>query len=153
MTEFIEPLPPSLWFRRIEKIADGALGDVEHSLRHAAHLLRLAPVEYRHILRLAIEEDRFELLLANGDLDSAARELIAQPAALAVEEQEDHTSFRATIGCALLGRAVQGVGETMAAAVLAAWSTCLLALETNSIATSFSDPAHRDLLERHRRLS
>jgi hypothetical protein len=131
MTGFVKPLASRLWFRRIERIANGELADIECALRHAAHLLQLAPLRFRQVLRLAVDEDCFEALLANGEYDSAARHLIAQPAALTVEEQAGRTRFRATIGCVILNRAVHGTGESVATAILAAWTSCLLALESD----------------------
>ena len=131
MNDSIEPLASPLWFRRVEKIANGELGDIESALRHASHLLQLAPIRFRHVLRLAIDEHSFEMLLADGDYDAAARHLIAQPAALTVERHPERTGFRATIRCVILHRAVHGSGESMAAAILAAWTTCLLALDAD----------------------
>ena len=154
MTVPIEPLNATLWFRRIEKIANGDLGGVESSLRHASHLLQLTPLPFRDVVRLAIDEDQFEALLAAGDLDQAARHLIAQPAALTVETVGAGQSVRATISCVILNRAISGTGSTVATAVLSAWTTCLLALEDD--ANQISDPllpGHTDRSERDRRSS
>lgn len=128
MTNDIEPLHPLLWFRQIEKVACGRFKTIEHSLRHASHLLQLTPMAFREVVRLAIPEERFEAMLEAGNFDSAARHLIAQPAALAVEEGVDGIGARATISCAILGRAIHGSGTSVGAAVLDAWTTCLLAL-------------------------
>ena len=127
MTDEIEPLAPALWFRRIETIARGELGTVERALRHAAHLLQLTPGPLRHVVRMSLEEETFEALLDAGDLDTAARHLIAQPTALTVK-QEQGGSVEAIISCVILKRAIHGSGDTVAAAVLDAWTTCLLAL-------------------------
>lgn len=155
MNEHIEPLSSSLWFQRIEKIANGELASTENALRHACHLLQLTPAPFRHVVRLAIEEERFEALLEAGDLDTAARHLIAQPTALTVEEGEDEPRVRATISCVILNRAIAGTGETVASAVLAAWTTCLLALKTEYGADLLSDlhqPEHGYRSEQGRRL-
>jgi hypothetical protein len=129
MTDEIEPLTPTLWFGRIEMIARGELPSVENSLRHAAHLLQLTPRPFRHLVRLSLDEDVFEALLEAGDVDTAARHLVAQPTALTVDKDPDGP-VRAVISCAILQRAIQGTGETVANAVLDAWTTCLLALRT-----------------------
>ena len=129
MTDDIEPLAAPLWFERIEMIARGELGTVENSLRHAAHLLQLAPRPLRHVVRLALEESAFEALLDAGELDRAAHHLIAQPTALSVSHEPNEPA-RATLSCAILQRAVHGTGETAAAAILNAWTGCLLALKT-----------------------
>jgi hypothetical protein len=154
MTLQIEPMDAALWFRRIEKIARGDLGGTEQSLRHAAHLLQLTPLQFNHVVRLAIDEDQFEGLLADGDFDTAAQHLIAQPAALTIEPDASSSSVRATIGCVILNRAISGTGETVASAVLSAWTTCLLALEDSANRLSLpSQPGRRYQFERDRRLS
>lgn len=130
MIDRIEPLIPAVWFSRIEKIAKGEMPSMENALRHAFHLLQLTPAPFRHVVRASIDEDDFEELLELGDFDTAARHLIAQPAALSVAEDEPGQTFRATISCVILNRALHGAGDSVAAAVLAAWTTCLLALRT-----------------------
>lgn len=155
MTDDIEPLPPGLWFRRIEMIAKGELASVENSLRHAAHLLQLTPRPFRHVVRLSLDEDVFEALLEAGKFDTAARHLIAQPTALSVDQDPDGP-VRAVISCVILGRAIQGSGETVATAVLDAWTTCLLALRTEFGADLLSlpdQPRHTDQSGPHRRSS
>lgn len=129
MTNDIEPLTPAIWFRRIEMIAKGDLGGVENSLRHSAHLLQLTPRPFRHVVHLSLDEDAFEALLEAQEFDMAARHLIAQPTALSVD-QDPEGPVRAVISCVILGRAIHGTGESVAAAVLDAWTTCLLALRT-----------------------
>ncbi len=129
MTNEIEPLDAALWFRRIEMIARGELGGVENSLRHAAHLLQFAPRPLLHAVRLSLDEAAFEALLDQGEFDTASRHLVAQPTALSVDDASDG-KVRATISCIILKRAIDGTGDTVATAVLAAWTTCLLALRT-----------------------
>jgi hypothetical protein len=154
MTVRIEPLDTALWFRRIEKIGSGELGDIANSLRHASHLLQLAPLPFRDAVRLAIDEDRFEALLADGEYDAAARHLIAQPAVLTIDTSESGSSARATISCAILNRAISGTGGTVAEAVLSAWTTCLLALEGGAnLVSAPLRPGRTGQSERDRRLS
>lgn len=128
MTDFVEPLPSQLWFMRLEKIASGELLSVENALRHASHLLQLTPIAYRELVRPTIGEDRLEAFLASGDLDGAARHLVAQPFALSLSEAGDMA--QATISCPNLGHPVQVSGDTAASAILGAWATCLLGLRT-----------------------
>ena len=126
MSEPIEPLVPSLWFERIEMVAGGHLGTVENTLRHAAHLLQLTPTPFREVVRLGIDEEGFEALLDAGDFDTAARHLVGQPTALSIDADQGKSKFKATINCSILGRAIRGSGETVAIAVLDAWTTCLI---------------------------
>lgn len=128
MTDFVEPLPSELWFKRLEMIASGELASVQNALRHASHLLQLAPLSYRDIVRPTIEEGRFEKLLDSCDLDGAARSLISHPLALTLSA--DGERAQATISCPGLGDPVRVSGDTVASAIVGAWATCLLALRT-----------------------
>lgn len=129
MTDDIEPLSPALWFERIEMIARGELRSVENALRHAAHMLQLTPRPFREVVHMSLDEGAFEALLDAGELDTAARHLIAQPTALSVEHNPKGP-IRAVISCVILKRAIDGCGDSVATAVLDAWTTCLLALRT-----------------------
>jgi hypothetical protein len=128
MTAYVEPLDAILWFTRIELIADGALGCVENSLRHASHLLQLAPEPLRPFVGLSIGAELFEALLDSGDFDTAARHLVAQRTALSVDGTAGDRLITATIKCPALGLNIHGMGETVADAVLEAWATRVLAL-------------------------
>jgi len=153
MGKEMEPLDGVLWFRRIEMIANRRLGCVGNSLRHASHLMLLAPAPFRQHIGLVIDEEQFEALLDSEDFDSAARHLVAQQGVLTFERATDATPIKATIGCLVLKRAVDGYGETVADAVLDAWSAHILALKeyfdaavtpiwTNNVAVLQTDP-HR----------
>lgn len=156
MADYVEPLDPILWFTRIELIADGALGCVENSLRHAAHLLQLSPLPLRPFVGLSIDVELFEALLDSGDFDTAARHLVAHPTALSVDRANGAKLIAATIKCSALGRNIRGVADTVANAVLDAWTTCLLAVKTefgadlSRLVPQFRHEAQRAL---HRRSS
>lgn len=155
MTNDIEPLAAALWFRRIDMIGRGELDSVENSLRHAAHLLQLTPHPFRHLVRLSVDEAVFESLLEAEEFDAAARYLVAQPTALSVDEVPGDP-VRATIGCAILGRAIHGTGDSVATAILNAWSTCLLELRAEYGADLLSlarQAPHKDQSEPHRQSS
>lgn len=136
-------------------IAGSELHSVEDSLRHAAHLLQLTPAPLREHVRLSLDEDVFEGLLEAGEFDTAARYLVAQPTALSVDKDRAGT-IRAVIRCAILKRAIQGTGDTVAAAVLDAWTSCLLSLRAKFGADLLNledRPPRRDQSGRHRRFS
>lgn len=124
----IEPLAASLWFQRIAIAASGELGSVENSLRHAAHLVQLAPLSFRRVLPEIRDEEQFESLLEASDLDTAARELFGPTTKLLVETSADDDSVRAVVCCALLKRAVDGRGACVASASLSAWANWLVGL-------------------------
>lgn len=130
MADYVEPLDAALWFQRIDMIANGTLASVENSLRHASHLLQLTPRPLRPMVALSIDEERFEALLVSGDFDTAARYLLSEPSVLSIEGAAEVCVIKATIQCSVLNRAIVGTGETVAKAVLDAWTTSLLAIKT-----------------------
>jgi hypothetical protein len=123
-----EPLATGLWFQRVAIAASGELGSVENSLRHAAHLVQLAPFSFRRVLPPLLDDDAFETLLEAGEFDTAARQLFAPPTTLLIETSADGSPLRAVIGCVILRRPVDGTGETAAAAILDAWAKWLVTL-------------------------
>ena len=125
MVKDIEPLPSDLWFARIAMIANGELKNTEHGLRHALHLLQLTPREFRPAEYYLIDEEGFEALLAVGDLDAAARRLVAAPT-LAVSRRSVGETVEATIACSTTAQTITGIGDTFAEALLKAWARCLM---------------------------
>lgn len=130
MREVIEPLMPSLWFERILKIANGQLGSVENGLRHAFHLLQLAPVPFKRALTSESDEDGFEALLEAGAFDAAARRLAGDSTAVTVEAVGEGGNYRATINFPNRGCAISGRGDNEASAILNAWTSSILDLRS-----------------------
>jgi hypothetical protein len=129
--EDIEPLTPELWFERIELIANRKLGSTENALRHALHLLQLTPRQWRPREYGTIDEERYEALLEAGDLDAAARTLVAAPT-LTVSATSSPNGVEVAIGCKTLNRTIHGKGDSIAAAILQAWTKCLFMLRSES---------------------
>lgn len=123
----IEPLPPDLWFERVEMIANGELRSTENALRHAFHLHQLAPLEFRIGEQAAIDEDSFEALLESGDLDAAARRLVSNTA-LTVSTTSTGDGVEVALGCRSLKRTIRGKGNSVATAILQAWTRCVFAV-------------------------
>lgn len=128
MTDDIEPLTAEIWFARIEMIARGELGPTENALRHAFHLLQLTPREFRPREYGTIDEAEYEALLEAGNLEAAARRLVAAPA-LTVSTESCADGVEAVIGCRTLKKTVSGTGDTPAAAIVQAWAKCLFELQ------------------------
>jgi len=129
MSVYQEPLDAVLWFKRIELIANGVLGSVENSLRHASHLVAIAPQKLRPLTGLGVDPESFEEILESGDLDTAARHLVGHQRALSIEGEAGAGLVRATIRCPALNARVHGIGDTVAQAVLNAWTSRLLRLK------------------------
>ena len=55
---------------------------------------------------------------------------MAQPTALAIEPGGGGAQVVAAISCVVLKRVITGTGQTEAAAILDAWSACLLAIKS-----------------------
>jgi hypothetical protein len=145
MTRYVEPLDAAIWFRRIEMIAQGAFVSLESSLRHASHLLQLTPLALRPLVGLSTDVENFEELLEAGNLDTAARFLVAQPTALSVHDEPGARRIRATIQCSALKRPMHGWGNTIAEAVLDAWTKCLLAIR--STFEDLSGPTYQEPMD------
>lgn len=127
MQEDIEPLPECLWFERLELIARRELPSTEHALRHALHLLQLTPRQFRPPEYKALDETHFEALLEAGDLEAAARRLVAAPT-LSVNTAPAVGAVKVAIRCSRLNRTLVGEGDSVADAILQAWAECLLML-------------------------
>lgn len=123
----MEPLPVGLWFERIELIARRDFPSTENALRHALHLLQLSPREFRPREYRQLDEGHYEALLEAGDLEGAARQLVAAPT-LSVSTTSTPCGVRVAIRCNTLDRTLIGEGDSVADAILQAWSECLLML-------------------------
>jgi hypothetical protein len=140
-----EPLEPELWFSAVErlsrKLSASNDSDVESMLRHALHLLQLTPGPLKGLVRCEIGEEAFEQFLEQGAFDSAALALVGSPMCY-----EMGTSLNG--GARLIearawlpgqsGRPSSASAESLAVALLAAWSACLVALRRRSLAPAGS---------------
>lgn len=103
------------------------------AIRHAAHLIELAPRPLRHVLRVGLDDRHLEALLDAGMLEDAARALVGDSAQLTTVTAASG-GIKASLRCPFLGRQIEAVGECKARAILIVWSTCLLSLKDAMLA-------------------
>lgn len=141
-----ESLPLKLWFARIDRIASQNFGSIENRLRHAMHLVHLAPRSLQPALGRPLVESKLEGLLEKGDHDDAARYLV-RPGSLSVRSiaHDGGHAVEARIVCPLLKRVVRGWGDGIAGSVLDAWTRQMLALRSDYdfAAIALGDPDRR----------
>jgi len=131
----IEPLGLKTWFGSVARLSAKAgtgPASVGSALRHAYHLVQLAPYSLRSSVSAALSERAFEELLDAGIYDIAAQALVGSPAGLALVRQPDSKAIFAEVrfpdgsvpGC--------GHGKTIARAILQAWCRAALALDRSA---------------------
>lgn len=154
----IEPLAPELWFAALKHLSERqAAGgaNVESLLRHAFHLLQLAPLPLRGVVRCELNEEKFERLLECDAFDAAAVALVGPPAGF---------SLRCAIGTRkrVFEAAVHLPGqlhpsadtrsENAASALVGAWASSLLAIRQRLPEAPAPRPAlHKQPVELHPR--
>lgn len=127
----IEPLDFMIWTAALEKLRArwvvAPLGDLEAQVRHASHLVRLAPFCLRDTIRLELSEDEFEAVLEDGRIAEAVDTLIG---AEADHTRTGHDGNAAESTVAFPGRTSTHSQRSTdpASASLGAWLDCLLEL-------------------------
>lgn len=144
----IEPLEPDLWFAALAQLsrrrAAAAGGGVETLLRHAYHLVQLAPAPLRTVVRSDLDEVSFEALLECEAFDSAAMALVGPPAGFTLRcatgsrRRLFHASVQIDGQPKPLAEAPM---ESLACALLGAWINALLALRQRSTGDRSLGPA------------
>jgi hypothetical protein len=127
----VEPLEPRSWFRMIGKLAaqlEGAPSDRhEPLLRHAYHLLELAPRPLRGMIRSDLTAARYEQLLDCGALESAVVGLVGHPMAYEVARLRTDL-HEAEVRLPGQVKPTLARGPSAPIALLAAWTQCLASL-------------------------
>lgn len=154
----IEPLEPALWFVALKKLADRAtlMGSkqLESLLRHGYHLLQLAPRQFRNVVKAKLPEAAFEKLLGELEFQLAAEALVGRPADFSLLELSP-ILFEARVSLPNQAEASVAQASEPAAALLRAWTQCLISLEGRPIRPQ-SENSHqaqrKARSERHLRL-
>lgn len=133
---FIKPLDAATWFRAINSFSERAREsafDLEDQLRHAYHLMQMAPLPIRQIVKPACDEVKFEQFLACEAFETAVLALVPAP-----------LKYSAARGCDMLVLATVALpgddtgnfaaAEEFASALLQAWIRSVMALEPENVA-------------------
>lgn len=126
----IEPLAPGHWLRRMAQLATRSLDeddDLERALRHAFHLVRLAPRPLRHIIRAEGDEAEFEALLDARNFEAAVLRLLGEHTPYTLHTWSDGGVSAQAWYPAQRDRH-SATGRSAAAALLRAWLQCNAAL-------------------------
>ena len=113
----LSPIDADLWFERLAMIARGELRSLERSLRHAFHLVQLAPEEFRRSIRPAADEPSFEALLDESQFHEAASCLIHYPSPPIVAFAGTRV-VEAEIACPKCSSLFRGAGDNPGSAIL-----------------------------------
>ena len=153
----IEPLEPGLWLHQWQRLAARLIEtveDLERALRHAFHLVQLAPRPLRPIVNCHASEDEFEAFLEAGAMETAMFELIGDRLGFSLGRAAGDEAVVAEIlppGGQMFGAS----GRSPVEALFQAWLRYLAALEDAAdpeIAFSRLDP-HKVQSELRRRPS
>jgi hypothetical protein len=140
----IEPLEPQSWFRALAKLAErtgrASSDEPEPLLRHAYHLLQLAPRPLGDTVRSDLTEAKYEQLLDCGAFEAAAVGLVGRPMNYAIFRPQADL-FEAQVCLPGQARPIVARAPSLPMALLAAWTQCLAALETGLV------PRHLAALE------
>jgi hypothetical protein len=150
MTSFshnAEPLEPELWFNALARLAQrqraASGGNPESMLRHAFHLAQLTPGPLRGIVRCELCEDDFGVLLEHAAFDAAAIALVGLPLCFAIRGTAGGGRRLVTAEVTFSDQQEQpsaATCQTVAGALVGAWSLCLVDLRQRSLQDPLRSP-------------
>jgi hypothetical protein len=149
----IEPLGLKTWFTSVGRLSARAVADpaaLGSALRHAYHLVQLAPHPLRTAVSAALSERAFEDLLEAGIHDIAAQALVGSPAGLALVRQPASKAIFAEVRFPDGSSAGCGQGRTIARAILQAWCRAALALDDSLVGVPGRGDSHLKIVPLHR---
>lgn len=127
----IEPLEPGHWLLRLGQLAPRPLDDedqLERVLRHAYHLVQLAPRPLRHVIRATCGEAEFEHLLEGRRFEDAVRRLIGRHMAYGLDLSRRSSGVTAEVWYSDRCERHDAQERSAPAALLRAWLRCNAAL-------------------------
>ncbi len=162
LVQDIEPLAPEPWFGALQRLTERQRASgpqaVESMLRHGFHLVQLTPGPLKDIVRCETSEASFETLLGKGAFDSAAIALVSPPLCYEIRGTcvQGQRRVRACVKLVEMeSRTSDASGDTVAGALVGAWSSFLVELRRRSLADPEPplDPAPRTTPSERRRKS
>ena len=128
----IEPLEPGHWIRSFRQLAMRRLddeADLERALRHAFHLVQLAPRPLRQIIHCTSSEAEFEALLETGAFDAAALRLLGNRTRYSLSRFSDEPGVAAEVWYADHFDRHHATEQSAALALFRAWLKCHQAID------------------------
>ena len=132
-------LSPGAWFDRIGWLGtelQSAKIDLESALRHAFHLLQLAPGPIDDMLGISISETQFEGWLEDGEWDVAARSLVANHLPISISKPDGHYVVR--VEGLWFDASAERSAKSSPRAILEAWLACIDDIRAKASASFFT---------------
>ena len=138
----IATLAPDLWFGRLWTLAGrletGQTG-LEEALRHAFHLVQIAPGPFSEIVECELSEVAYESYLGKGAFDAAATALTSS-AYLEISVEVPDGYFVVVVRSDLFDVNARVAGQHREETLLRSWIEALLAIEDAAKAEGFNRP-------------
>lgn len=134
VNHLIEPLELGSWFDALQVLqkrqshVDGS--GQESVLRHAYHLMQLAPAPLVEIIRSDIDEACFEQLLAAGAYDAAAVALVGSPMGFTISRAVADKPASAEVYLSVSVSSGSVEAESMSGALVGAWCQAITSIRS-----------------------
>jgi hypothetical protein len=149
----IEPLETGLWFQEWGKLVLRSREtdeELERVLRHAFHLVQLAPRPLRHVISCPLSEQQFEAVLEAQAWESATVALLGNYLGFVTSRHCGETVFTAEVSNPDDPARHRASDRSFARAVLGAWLSYLVMLGSESVPATHQDPHTRQSSPRQR---
>ena len=137
----LKSLSPKEWFNRIRLLDERLAADriqLEPALRHAFHLLQLAPGPLNDMFGISITEEKFEEWLDAEAWHEAAEALVAEHLPITISQPNGHVTVR--VEGLWFDAANECTDAELPHAVLGAWLGCILEIQEKASEKFFTHP-------------